>query len=248
MHYSVITGATSGLGLAFAECLAGEGRNLILIARNEETLSRVAEKLRSSYQINVETISADLSDETSLNQLVSNLRSRDIDILVNNAGFGIYEPFGDSAVDKEVDLIKLTMLSTMVLCHELIPNMLKNSVGLVINVGSLAGWLSASTYSAAKSWTKVFTEYLAFEYRDSQIKFSCLAPGYINTKFHESAGNSVASIPGFLISHPITIAQKALVAGRKGKVVYVPTFVYRCIALFVQYAPRPLIRMLSSLR
>jgi short-subunit dehydrogenase len=248
MHYSVITGATSGLGLAFAECLAGEGRNLILIARHEETLSRVAEELRASYQIDVETISADLSDETSLQQLVSILRSREIDVLINNAGFGIYEPFGESAVEKEVDLIKLTMLSTMVLCHELIPNMLKNSFGLVINVGSLAGWLSASTYSAAKSWTKVFTEYLAFEYRDSHIKFSCLAPGYINTKFHESAGNSVSSIPSFLISHPNTIAQKALVAGRKGKVVYVPTFAYRCVALIVQYAPRPMVRLLSSLR
>jgi hypothetical protein len=248
MNYSVITGATSGLGLAFAECLADEGRNLILIARNEMNLSRVAQDLRLNYQIHVEIFPTNLADEKSLWHLVSNLRFKNIDVLINNAGFGIYEAFGVGAVEKEVELIKVTMLSTMVLCHQLIPEMLKNPNALVINVGSLAGWLSASTYSAAKSWTKVFTEFLAFEYRDSQIKFSCLAPGYMDTKFQESAGNSLANIPDFLITQPKAIAQKALKAGRKGKVVYVPTLSYRCIALMIQYAPRPIVRLLSSLR
>ena len=248
VQYSVVTGATSGLGLAYTEILANEGRNLILIARNSLSLQDLAQRLAKRHGIAVLTFPCDLSNQESLSQLVAKLKVLEIDILINNAGFGIYDSFESSDLENELKLINLTIIAPMTLCHELVAKIACQDAGLVINVGSIAGYLSASTYSAAKSWIKVFTEALAFEYRKLDINICCVAPGYIDTNFQNASGNSKAQIPKFLVSDPMNVAKKSLQSARKGKIVCVPALKNRCIAIFIQYAPRPLVRSLSSLR
>lgn len=248
MRYSVITGATSGLGLAYAEILASEGRNLILVARNTIGLQEVSEHLTHRFGVDILSFPSDLSNIMSLNQLVTELRMLEIDTLINNAGFGIYDSFQHSGLENELRLINLTITAPMTLCHELIPQIIRQPNGLIINIGSIAGYLSASTYSAAKSWTKVFTEVLAFDLRKSPIKISCLTPGYLDTNFHNAAGNSIARIPKIFISDPLDVAKQSLKHARRGRIVQVPTLKYRILAIFIQYSPRPLIRRLSSLR
>jgi short-subunit dehydrogenase len=248
MPYAVITGATSGLGLAYANELAREKRNLILVARSAETLEEVSKKLSSEFGVVVLPFVTDLSDAEAVRNLAIILAEYQIDTLINNAGFGIYDRFQESTLEEEIALVNLSVIAPLILSHELVKIMRLSPNSLIINIGSLAGWLGASTYSAAKSWTKVFSEALSFDLRNSDVKVCCVAPGYLATNFHESAGNSISTIPQRFVSDPRDIARKSLLKARKGKLIYVPTFTYSLIALVLQMLPRPIIRRLSKLR
>ena len=248
MPYAVVTGATSGLGLAYANVLARERKNLILVARSTDALEEVSKKLSSEFGVVVIPFVADLSDAEAVRKLALTLAEYQLDTLINNAGFGIYDRFQESALEEEIALVNLTVIAPLILSHELLRVMSLSPNSLIINIGSLAGWLGASTYSAAKSWTRVFSEALAFDLRNSNVKVCCVAPGYLATNFHESAGNSINAIPKGFVSDPHDIARKSLLKARKGKLIYVPTFTYSAIALVLQMMPRPIIRQLSKLR
>jgi short-subunit dehydrogenase len=141
---ALVTGATAGLGRAFADALAERGHDLILVARTQERLDDVADQLRSRHHIAVETLSADLAVRAEVDRVGTRLAdpARPVDILVNNAGFGIHDRFTASDIDDEQQLLDVLVVAVMRLSHAALPGMIERGRGQLINVSSVAGWIT----------------------------------------------------------------------------------------------------------
>ncbi len=162
---ALITGATVGIGAAFADLLARENHDLVLVARDLNRLNQRAEQWRSSFGIEVEVIQADLTRDEDIRRIVLRLQnlSRPIDVLINNAGFGINKSFLASETSEEIALLDVLVTAPMRLMHAALPAMKERDSGTIINVSSVAGWIAGGTYSAAKSYLTVLTESLHTE-------------------------------------------------------------------------------------
>ncbi len=160
-----ITGATAGIGQAFAEELASEGSDLVVVARDTGRLEALAERLADEHGIHVEVLTADLSTDDGCTLVMQRLADGDrpIDLLVNNAGFGVNQAFVAGSLADEERLLDVLVRATLRLTHAALPGMVQRGRGHVINVSSVAGWVPMGTYSAAKSWVTVFTEGLGSE-------------------------------------------------------------------------------------
>ena len=174
-----ITGATAGIGLAFAEELAAEGSDLVLVARDTERLEALAERLAAEHGISVEVLTADLATDAGCRAVMDRLAdaSRPIDVLVNNAGFGVNQDFVAGDLSDEERLLDVLVRATLRLTHAALPGMVQRGRGIVINVSSVAGWVPMGTYAAAKSWVTVFTEGLGAELSGTGVSATAVCPG-----------------------------------------------------------------------
>lgn len=246
---ALITGATAGIGLAFAEILAEEGSDLVLVARSSERLEALAARLSAQHGITAEALSADLSTDEGCRTVMHRLGNPagPIDLLVNNAGFGVNQPFLGGDLAAEERLLDVLVRATLRLTHAALPGMVDRGRGVVINVSSVAGWLPGGTYSAAKSWVTVFTECLAAELAGTGVTATAVCPGLTRTEFHERADMEVGSLPGFAWLEARRVAEEGLRAARAGRVISVPSKRYSGLSTAMQYTPRPILRRLSSL-
>jgi short-subunit dehydrogenase len=243
-----ITGATAGIGLAFAEVLASEGSDLILVARSAERLEVVAQRLREDNAIEVEVLSADLSTASGCAMVMSRLAdaSRPVDVLVNNAGFGVNDGFIGGSLVEEERLLDVLVRATLRLTHAVLPGMVERGKGSVINVSSVAGWVPSGTYGAAKSWVTVFTEGLAGELAGTGVTATAVCPGFTHTEFHERAQMSVSALPEWVWLDARRVAVEGLAAARSGRVINVPSKRYTSLSLLARHAPRSLLRRASA--
>ncbi|MDO7904729.1 SDR family NAD(P)-dependent oxidoreductase [Pseudomonas sp. K1(2024)] len=185
-RYAMITGASSGLGLALAEALARRGRNLILVARHRETLEPIAMELNQRFGVEVLLRACDLSQPLRLSGFVLELEEgeRRIDLLVNCAGRRTYGPFLAHEWADEQDLLEVNVLALTRLCHAIGNLMAVQGGGQILNVASLAGvapgpWMAC--YSASKAYVLSFSQALREELRRTGIKVSVLCPGPIRS-------------------------------------------------------------------
>ncbi|WP_295485138.1 SDR family oxidoreductase [uncultured Pseudomonas sp.] len=185
-RYAMITGASSGLGLALAEALARRGRNLILVARHRETLEPIAMELNQRFGVEVLLRACDLSQPLRLSGFVLELEEgeRRIDLLVNCAGQRTYGPFLAHEWADEQDLLEVNVLALTRLCHAIGNLMAVQGGGQILNVASLAGvapgpWMAC--YSASKAYVLSFSQALREELRRTGIKVSVLCPGPIRS-------------------------------------------------------------------
>ncbi|MFV3404430.1 SDR family NAD(P)-dependent oxidoreductase [Pseudomonas sp. NY15463] len=185
-RYAMITGASSGLGLALAEALARRGRNLILVARQRETLEPVAIELTQRFGVEVLLRACDLSQPLRLSGFVLELEEgeRRIDLLVNCAGQRTYGPFLAHEWADEQDLLEVNVLAMSRLCHAIGNLMAVQGGGQILNVAGLAGvapgpWMAA--YAASKAYVLSFSEALREELRRTGIKVSVLCPGPVRS-------------------------------------------------------------------
>ncbi|TLP58047.1 MULTISPECIES: SDR family NAD(P)-dependent oxidoreductase [Pseudomonas] len=185
-RYAMITGASSGLGLALAEALARRGRNLILVARQRETLEPVAIELTQRFGVEVLLRACDLSQPLRLSGFVLELEEgeRRIDLLVNCAGQRTYGPFLAHEWADEQDLLEVNILAMSRLCHAIGNLMAVQGGGQILNVAGLAGvapgpWMAA--YAASKAYVLSFSEALREELRRTGIKVSVLCPGPVRS-------------------------------------------------------------------
>ncbi|MDH0301449.1 MULTISPECIES: SDR family oxidoreductase [unclassified Pseudomonas] len=185
-RYAMITGASSGLGLALAEALARRGRNLILVARQRETLEPVAIELTQRFGVEVLFRACDLSQPLRLSGFVLELEEgeRRIDLLVNCAGVRTYGPFLAHEWADEQDLLEVNILALSRLCHAIGNLMAIQGGGQILNVAGLAGvapgpWMAA--YAASKAYVLSFSEALREELRRTGIKVSVLCPGPVRS-------------------------------------------------------------------
>jgi uncharacterized protein len=239
-----ITGATAGIGLAFAEELAAEGSDLVVVARDTERLEALAERLGTQHGISVEVLTADLASDAGCARVMQRLadESRPIGMLVNNAGFGINQDFVAGSLLDEERLLDVLVRAPLRLTHAVLPGMVVRGRGNVINVSSVAGWVPMGTYAAAKAWVTVFTEGLGAELSGTGVTATAVCPGFTHTEFHERAQMDIVFLPEWAWLDSRRVARDGLRDARAGRAVSVPSKRYGSLALVAQYTPRPLLR------
>jgi uncharacterized protein len=190
---ALITGASSGIGEAFARQLAPLGMSLIVVARSTDRLQRLAADLTSRYPIQVEIITTDLADPSFVVELAAEVERRGltVDLLINNAGFGLHGPFETLSAEQEQQEIQLNIGTLVAMTHAFLPKMLARSSGGVINVASTLALQPApymAVYGATKAFVLSFTQALAEEYRGRGVQFLALCPGPTATNFFAVSG------------------------------------------------------------
>ena len=197
----LITGASSGIGRELARQFAGDGADLVLIARSEDRLRDLAGELTAEYGVTVEVVPADLSQPGSPDQIVQTLAQQqtDVDVLVNNAGFGARGPVAGLGVQRQLEMIEVNVAALTRLTALLLPGMLERRRGDILNVASTAAFQpgpNSAVYYATKAYVLSFTEALAEEVRGSGVRVSCLAPGPTDTGFAVQAARRAAGCSG----------------------------------------------------
>lgn len=187
-----ITGATSGIGAAFAKKFAEKGYNLIITGRRKEKIELLANSLSNNYKVNVDVVIAELSDDCNLDKLSKVIEEKkDLEVLVNNAGFTKETYFHKENIKTFTDMIKVHNLAIVKLCHSALPNMLAKRSGIIINVSSLGAFMPLpinAVYSASKSFIKLFSESIYLELKGSGVRIQSLCPGMTISDFHERLG------------------------------------------------------------
>ena len=217
---ALITGASSGIGTAFAKRLAAEGAHLILVARSEEKLHALASQLASQHSIRAEVIVADLSRVGAAHTVFEETQQRGltVDILINNAGFATYGPFETLNAEREQEEIQLNVATLVDLTHCFVPSMVAHRQGAIINIASVAAFQPgpyAAVYAASKAFVLSFSEALWGEYRSKGIRVLALCPGATSTEFFHVAGAQDA-IPGNMET-PEQVVQVGLRALEQGR-------------------------------
>jgi short-subunit dehydrogenase len=244
---AVVTGATAGIGAAFARQLAADGYDLLLVARDERRLTDVAAELSDRHGGAVTALPADLSTDEGC-AMVEKRLGEPVDLLVNNAGIALNQPFLRSTAADEARLLRLNVHAVMRLTHAVLPDMSKRRYGAVINVSSVAGFgavMPGSTYSASKAWVTNFSESVALSMRPFGVRVMALCPGYTRTEFHERAGIGVSKTPDWMWLRAEDVVREALRDLGKGKVVSVPDWRYKLAVLGLRHSPRGLVQAVT---
>lgn len=218
---ALITGASSGIGKAFAYLLGKEGSHLILVARSLGKLEEIAADIQKKYQVKVVCYQKDLSQPGAAREFYDQLQKdkKPVDLLINNAGFGKWGPLEDFSLQVYNDMVQLNVTALMELCYLLLPEMKQKTEAGIINVGSTASFLPvpySAVYAATKSFVLNFTEGLVGELADSPVKVCCLCPSGTASNFAEVANGKVDNSNQKLLSSE-EVAAKGLQAFLKGK-------------------------------
>ncbi|CAB4884769.1 MAG: SDR family NAD(P)-dependent oxidoreductase [Actinobacteria bacterium] len=247
---ALITGPTAGIGAAFARALAASGHDVVLVARDGGRLTALADSLATAHGVGTEVIVADLSQPDGLAAVAARLADRDrpIDVLVNNAGFGVKSSFGRSDVEDEQRMLTVLVTAVMRLTHAAIPPMLERGSGSVINVSSVAGWITGGTYSAAKAWVTVFSESLSAEFAGSGVRVTAACPGFVHTEFHERADMDMSSVPTWMWLEADAVARQALGDSERGRALSVTGLQYKAFSALLRHAPRVIVRRVGAAR
>jgi short-subunit dehydrogenase len=245
---ALVTGATSGLGLAFARRLAADGLDLVLVARDVARLDRVAAELRTAYGRRVEVLPADLTDREQLRRVADRVgdRARPVDLLVNNAGFGLGRRFTDGALTDEERMVDLLIRAVLVLSHAAAGPMRDRGRGAILNVSSVSGFVVMGSYSAAKAWVTSFSEGLANELGPHGVQVTAVCPGFVHTEFHQRAGLRMSQMPRFGWLDADDVVDAALADVRRRRVVSVPSARYKSVVAVSRLAPRSVVRRVSG--
>lgn len=231
-----MTGASSGIGEAFVRALASMGTDVVAVARREDRLRRLADTLTQRNGVSVEVLTADLCAADGVGAVEERLLNVDkpVDLLVNNAGFGTTGPLAEADVEREEEQIRLNVTALVRLTRVLLPRLIADGRGGIVNVGSIAGFQPSpmnATYGATKAFVGSFTQAVAEEVRGTGVRIQLLAPGFTRTEFQDTADYEAAGrIPGFLWQTAAEVVGASLLALDRGKVVCVPG-VYNKLAM-----------------
>lgn len=252
VDFTLITGASSGIGKSFAEQLAAKKKNLILIARREERLNELAIELKKKHQIEVTVYPMDLL-ETSINRSKFDQIFQDHTVteLYNNAGVGHYAPFIETKLTDQLTTINLNITALTELTHIAVKHMTSHGrESRIINIASMASFISManfSVYCGTKHFVRSFTEALSIEFKNSNIGFTCISPGGVATEFLEHAGQNVQSDSSFVLMDPNVLVRKSLRAIEQGKLHYTPGAHNRFVLILMKFLPKQLGNKIATL-
>jgi short-subunit dehydrogenase len=244
---ALVTGPTAGIGRAFADKLAREGYDLVLVARDEGRLKEVATEIIRLHGVACEVLVADLTDPAELAVVERRFADGPIEVLVNNAGFGQKKPFWANTIEQEEKQLDLLVRVVLRLTHAAVLPMIERGSGAVVNVSSVAGFVPRGTYSAHKSWVTNFSAGLAIELHAKGVAVMALAPGFVHTEFHERMGMDKTVIPSFLWLDATDLVDEAWKDLMQGKAISIPSWRYKLISAGARYVPRTLIARFSTL-
>jgi len=245
---ALITGASAGIGEAFARAYAAKGYDLALVARRADRLQALEAELSAKHGIEAFSIPADLSIPEAEAPVMAALaeRGRHVDLLVNNAGFGIPKIFTDAPWSDQRDFLMTLAVTPCALAYAVIPGMVARRSGGIINVASVAGFspgVAGNTlYPGVKGLMIKFSQALDSEYRDKGLKITALCPGSTKTEFTAEAG-----IDHLMGDNPFSqtaedVVRIAIRANEKGRVVVIPGW-HNCVAVaLMRTLPEPLVR------
>lgn len=226
---ALITGASSGIGAAFAKLLSSQGFDIILVARRKERLEKIAKENSDQYNNSSKVITADLANLSDIEQVAKYIFEKvKIDVLVNNAGFGTRGYFANIDFESQKNMIFVHNLAPTRFCRAALPQMIAKGRGAIINVASIAAFFYLPhdvMYCATKAFLKSFTESLHIELEGTGVKVQCLCPGFTKTEFHEVGdlmGFDRSLIPDKLWMTAEECVSFSLDAFRENKIVCIP--------------------------
>ncbi|MCL2089907.1 MAG: SDR family NAD(P)-dependent oxidoreductase [Micrococcales bacterium] len=250
MGTALVTGASAGLGLEFAWQLATARHDVVLVARDADRLDRLAAQLRAAAGVSTEVLVADLADRADVDRVAARLATDEdpVGLLVNNAGFSTGETFVDADLAEQERGLDVMVRTVMVLSHAAARAMRSRGRGAILNVGSVAGLMATSTYSAHKAWVQTFTEALATELAGTGVTATCLRPGLTRTEFHDRAGMDIHAFPDLAWLDAESVVASALADVRRGAVLSTPSLRYQTAAEVLRLLPRAAVRAMTQAR
>jgi short-subunit dehydrogenase len=223
---ALITGASSGIGAVYADRLARQGYDLILVARSQAKLVTLANRLSDQTGRNVEVVAADLKDKTDLLRVEKIMRSdASITLLLNNAGVGAVMPLLGSPVDDMEDMIGLNITALTRLAYATVPGFVERGAGTVINISSIvaiAPEILNGVYGGTKAFVLGLSQSMHRELADKGIRIQAVLPGATATDFWSEAGNPVENLPQEIVMSAEDMVDAALVGLERGEVVTIP--------------------------
>ena len=227
---ALVTGASAGIGLSFAERLAREGHDLIIVARRRERLEALAHRLSAEHGANVNVLPADLGTSAGIEAVAGLAVEAPLDLVINNAGFGAYRRFVELDPSLADELLSVHVRAVMQVTRAALPGMLARGRGGIVNIASLlslSGTVPSgnmlpfrAVYAGAKAFLLAFTQVLAGELEGLPVRVQVCLPGLVKTEFHEVQGFDTSKMPPRMA--PEDIVQASLKALGEGEVVCVP--------------------------
>jgi uncharacterized protein len=250
----LITGASSGIGEAFADVFAAEGFDLVLTARREDRLRAVADRLTRVHGRRVHVIVADLAVPGACARLTDEITAQGItvDALVNNAGYGVPGAYVKSPWARHDAFLQVLVVAVAELTYRLLPGMIERGYGRIVNVASLAGLMPApaghTLYAAAKAFLIKFSESLAHEVRAQGVHVTAVAPGFTYTEFHDVSGTRerVKGLPRWAWMDAATVARQGYDAVMAGRSLEINGRVNRTAAYLARVIPRSVLTYLAK--
>jgi short-subunit dehydrogenase len=244
---ALITGASSGLGLEFADLLAAQKVNLVLAARRQEPMEKLASDLRRKYGVDVLVEAIDLAEPGAASRLKSSLDARSvaIDILVNNAGYGLHGDFLEAPIERTMNMIQLNITTLTELTHLFGRDMAKRGSGHILLVASLLAFQavpSYAAYAATKAYVLALGEALHDEFRPRGVAVTTLCPGHTATGFDAAAGATASVILRLLTMKPRPVAASGIRALMHGKATVISGVSNKMAAFSNRLTPRSMQR------
>jgi short-subunit dehydrogenase len=236
---ALITGASSGIGEAFARQLAKRGHDLVLVARRRERMEKLAAELSEAHGVEAEVVEADLAEDSAVATVEERLRRGDIDLLVNDAGFGTRGEFAGLPLARELEELDVNVRALMRLTHAALGPMVEHGRGAVINVASTGAFQPVpymATYAATKAFVLHFSEALHEEVKGKGVTVTCLCPGAVRTDFQKVAGVDEGSLRAW--KNPDDVVRSALKAMASRRAITVPGAVNVSLVAAVKLMPR----------
>ena len=250
--WALVTGASSGIGLAIAKLLAGDGFNLILVARRQAKLEALAEAVARAHGIETRVLAEDLAIEDMPQRIFRQVSAEGIavEVLVNNAGFGVHGPVIDNPLERQLALIQVNLSALVALSHLFASDMAKRGHGKILNVASLASFQPVpqfAVYSASKAFVRSFSESLGQELKGRGVSVSCLCPGAVDTEFEHAADMEGVWLFRHLVADASGTARAGLKAMQAGRAVVVTGWSNKLSRWLVPFTPRRLVFAISGL-
>jgi short-subunit dehydrogenase len=244
-RWALVTGASAGIGAAFARELASRGASLVLTARRADRLAVLAAELLERHGTRVECIAADLADTAAPQQLCDEIGRRGIriDVLVNNAGYGVPGSYLVPTWDTHAAFLQVMVTAPCELVYRLLPAMQQHGYGRIVNIASLAGLVPGSAghtlYGASKAFLIKFSQSLALENRAHGVNVCAVCPGFTYSEFHDVTGTRkiVSKMPNWMWLSSDEVARRGMDAVERGDIVYITGRINRAIKTLFKLLP-----------
>jgi short-subunit dehydrogenase len=226
---ALVTGASAGIGRAYAERLASDGYDLVVVARRKDRLEEVKHQLEAAHGVSVQPLVADLSTESGQRAVDAVATQPRLEVVVDSAALAYYMPFLDLPSDTAEELVNLNVLAPVRMIHAALPGMVARGKGIVVSFSSLLAFSAASenpqlpkraVYAASKAFLLTFFQLLAVELRDTGVKMQIVCPGIVKTEFHTRQNMDLSGRPRL---EPEEIVKASMIGLELGEVVCIPT-------------------------
>lgn len=251
-EYSLVTGASNGIGYYFAHELAKQKHNVLVVARSEDKLTKLKSELISNYGVKCELLAIDLSKPGAAKQVLNwcNNNQYEVNTLINNAGYGLFGYIDKKTIADELNMMQLNMNVVVELCHAFIPMLKRQKKSYIMNVASTAAYQAVpglTTYAATKSFVVLFTRGLRYELKNTSISVSCLSPGATATGFVDRAGlQAIQERADKFSMKADDVARIAIASMLKGKAEIIPGWINKISAQLTYWVPKSITEKIAA--